>query len=158
MAKSYFIAFIVITCLMILLIGNFKIGLISMIPNLSPIIIALGVIGVTGIQLDLFTMMTGSIAIGLAVDDTIHFMHNFRRYHLDTGDVKQAVHQTLQSTGRAMLFTSLVLSTGFFIMIFSQMNNLKSFGFITGITILLALLADFLLAPALMAVIYKNKR
>ena len=89
-----------------------------MIPNLSPIIIALGVIGVTDIQLDLFTMMTGSIAIGLAVDDTIHFMHNFRRYHLDTGDVKLAVHQTLQSTGRAMLFTTLVLSTGFFIMIF----------------------------------------
>ncbi len=157
MAKSYLIAFIVITCLMILLIGDLKIGLVSMIPNLSPIVIAMGIIGVTNIPLDMFTMLVGSVAIGLAVDDTIHFMHNFRRYHYETGKVAEAVHMTLQTTGRAMLFTSMVLASGFFVLMLSKMHNLTNFGLLTGITIILALLADFLLAPALMTVIYGRK-
>ncbi|MCP3898258.1 MAG: Fis family transcriptional regulator, partial [Desulfobacteraceae bacterium] len=80
MMKSYIYAFIVITILMILLIGNTKIGLASMIPNIYPIIIMLGIMGWFDFPMDLFTMLVGSIAIGLAVDDTIHFMHNFRRY------------------------------------------------------------------------------
>ena len=79
MARSYVIALAVITILMIILIGRVRIGLLSMIPNLAPILLMLGVIGATNIPMDLFTMMVGSIAIGLAVDDTIHFMHNFRR-------------------------------------------------------------------------------
>jgi len=158
MAKSYVIAFVVITFFMILLIGNIRVGLVSMIPNLSPIIIALGIIGFTDIPLDMFTMLIGSIAIGLAVDDTIHFMHNFMRYRHETGDVRKAVHMTLQTTGRAMLFTSMVLSTGFFILMLSKMHNLQNFGLLTGIAIMLALIADFLLAPALMAVIYDNRK
>ncbi len=154
MGKSYLLAFGVITIMMILLIGNIKVGLVSMIPNLSPIIVAMGIIGFTDIPLDMFTMLIGSIAIGLAVDDTIHFMHNFRRYHYETGNVSEAVHLTLQTTGRALLFTSIVLSCGFFILMLSEMHNLTNFGFLTGITIIMALLADFLLAPALMALVY----
>jgi uncharacterized protein len=158
MAESYLVAFVVITLLMILLIGHLKIGLLSMIPNLAPIIVALGIIGFTDIPLDLFTMLVGSIAIGLAVDDTIHFFHSFRRYHYQTGDVRQAVHATLQTTGRAMLFTSLVLSCGFFILMFSDMHNLKNFGFITGVAIIMALLSDYLIAPALMEVVYRGRK
>ncbi len=158
MAESYLVAFVIITILMVLLIGHLKIGLLSMIPNLAPIIVALGIIGFTDIPLDLFTMLIGSIAIGLAVDDTIHFFHNFRRYHYQSEDVEHAVHHTLQTTGRAMLFTSMVLSSGFFILMFSEMHNLKNFGFITGVTIIMALLSDFLIAPALMEVVYREKK
>ncbi len=98
-------------------------------------------------------MMIGSIAIGLAVDDTIHFMHNFRRYYEETGDPKESVRRTLASTGQALLFTSLVLSGGFFIYMFASMTNLFYFGLLTGVTIIIAFLADVILAPALMVLI-----
>jgi len=155
MGKSYAIAAGVITIMMILLIGSLRIGLISMLPNLAPIIIIMGVMGLFRFPLDMFTMLIGSIAIGMVVDDTVHFMHNFRRYYNETGDVTEAVRQTLHTAGRAMLVTSVVLSIGFFVLMFASMNNVFYFGMLTGITILLALLADFLLAPALMAIFIK---
>ena len=153
MTRSYLIAFAVIVPLMIVLIGNFKIGLVSMIPNLAPIVIVLGIMGWLGFPLDAFTLLIGSIAIGLAVDDTIHFMHNFRRYYERSGEVIVAVRETLSSTGQALLFTSLVLSTGFFIFTLASLNNIFFFGLLTGLAILLAFLADLILAPALMAVV-----
>jgi predicted RND superfamily exporter protein len=157
MAESYMIAAAVITLMMILLIGNLRIGLVSMIPNLTPIILTLGLIGWFGMPLDLFTILIGSIAIGLAVDDTIHFMHNYRRYHHDTGDVDEAVRQTLLTTGRAMLVTTVVLSIGFFLYMFANLSNLQNFGLLTGFTIIMALLADFFLAPALMKELHKSR-
>lgn len=153
MGKSYLIAGVVITFMMIFLIGNIRIGLLAMIPNVMPIVIALGFMKVAGMPLDMFTMMIGSIAIGLAVDDTIHFFHNFRRYYHETGDVRDAVRQTLLTTGKAMLVTTAVLSIGFFIFMFASMSNIYNFGFLTGLAIILALVADFLLAPAMMALI-----
>lgn len=152
-SRSYLIAFVVITLMMILLIGNLKLGLASMLPNLAPIIIVMGFMWWVGIPLNMFTMLVGSIAIGLAVDDTIHFMHNFRRYYAETGDVRTAVHSTLHTTGRAMLVTSVVLAIGFYIFLFATLNNVIQFGILTGSTIILALLADFLLAPALMVLL-----
>ncbi len=155
-AQSYGIALVVITVLMMVLIGDLKLGLISMIPNLTPITCVVGFMGLASIQFDMFTMMIASIAIGLAVDDTIHFMYNFRKYFEQTGDVREAVHRTLQTAGRAMLTTSVVLSIGFFIFTLASMKNLLNFGLLTGIAILLALLADLILAPALMAFTIKG--
>jgi len=158
MSKSYIYALIVITILMIILIGRVRIGLLSMVPNLAPIIVTLGIMGWLKIPMDLFTMLVGNIAIGLAVDDTIHFMHNFRRYFEESGDAKFAVMETLHTTGKAMLVTSCVLSVGFFIFMFATMNNLIHFGFLTGLAIVLALLADYFIAPALMVVVNRPKR
>ena len=157
MAESYAIALVVITVLMILLIGGVRIGLLSMIPNIVPILLMLGVIGAFSLPMDLFTMMVASIAIGLAVDDTIHFMHNFRRYYETGGDPKAAVRQTLETTGRAMLVTSIVLSCGFFIFAFATMHNLINFGLLTAFTIIMALVADYLLGPAIMVLVNKPK-
>ena len=156
LAKSYVTALCVITVLMVLLIGRVRIGLLSMIPNLAPILLTLGIMGALSIPMDLFTMMVGSIAIGLAVDDTIHFMHNFRRYYEESGDPVRAVHNTMQTTGRAMLVTSIVLSIGFFIFTFASMNNLFNFGILTAFTITMALLSDYFIAPALMVAINKK--
>ena len=149
MARTYVVAFAIITPLMVILIGRVRIGLVAMIPNLTPIIITLGLMGWTGIPLDAFTLLVGSIAIGLAVDDTIHFMHHFRHYFEKTGSVSQGIRETLRSTGQALLYTSLVLSSGFFIYMLASMQNLFYFGLLTGLTILLAFLCDVILAPAL---------
>jgi predicted RND superfamily exporter protein len=156
LAQSYLTALVVITLLMMLLIGKVRIGLLSMIPNLTPILMMLGLIGATPLTLDLFTMMVASIAIGLAVDDTIHFMHNFRRYFESSGDPVQAVHETLHTTGRAMLVTTVVLAIGFFIYSFATMANIINFGLLTSFTIIMALLADYLIAPALMVVVHRK--
>lgn len=155
-AQSYGIALVVITLLMILLIGDLRLGLVSMIPNLGPIFMVLGIMGWCGIALDMFTMLIASIAIGLAVDDTVHFMYNFKRYYGKTGDVLEASKKTLHTAGRAMLTTSAVLSIGFFIFTFASMNNLFYFGILTGIAILLALVADLILAPALMTLFIRK--
>jgi predicted RND superfamily exporter protein len=106
----------------------------------------------------MFTMLIGAIAIGLAVDDTVHFLHNFRKYELLYNDVDKAIKQTLLTTGRAMVVTSIVLSSGFFVFMGASMNNIVNFGFLTGIAIIVALLADFFLVGAIMKVIVKNRR
>ncbi|MCK5070774.1 MAG: MMPL family transporter, partial [Desulfocapsa sp.] len=152
-AQSYGIALVVITLMMILLLGNFKMGIIAMIPNLGPILIVMGIMGWVGIPLDMFTMLIASVAIGLAVDDTVHFMYNFKRYYTESGDVRDAVGHTLHTAGRAMLTTSIVLSIGFFIFLFASMVNVFNFGLLTGMAIILALIGDFFLAPALMALV-----
>ena len=156
-AQSYGLAAIAITIMMILLIGSLKLGLISMMPSLLPIFIVLACVYLLGAPLDILTMLVGSIAIGLTVDDNVHFMHGFRRVYNETGDPEKAIVDTLLSTGRAMLITSIVLSTGFFIYTQSAMTNMRLFGLVTALCIILALLATFLLAPALMMLSNKNQ-
>ncbi len=153
-AQSYMIAALVITLMMILMIGSIKLGLVAMIPNFFPLLFVGGLMQLTNIPLDMFTMLTFSIALGLAVDDTVHFMHNFRRYHVTNDDVAEAVSHTLHTTGRAMLVTTVVLSVGFYLFLFSYMANIVNFGIVTGTAIVMALLADFFIAPALMSLLH----
>jgi len=157
LAKSYITALVVISILMVVLIGRLRIGLLSMVPNLAPILVTMGVIYLFKFPMDLFTMLVASIAIGLAVDDTIHFMHNYRRYYEQSKDPVDAVHRTLRSAGRAMLVTTIVLTIGFFVLAFSKLTNIRNFGILTGFTIIMALLADYLLAPALMVLVRSRK-
>ncbi len=147
--KSYSIALLVIAPLMILLIGSVRLGLLSLIPNLAAITMGMALMATLGIHFDMFTMMIGTIVIGIAVDDTIHFMHGFRRRYRETGDAPDAVQDTLLSTGRALFVTSMVLSCGFFVQLFGTLTGTKNVGLITGCTILAALLANLLLSPAL---------
>ena len=153
---SYLIAGTVITILMILLLGRLRIGLLSMIPNLLPIVLTLGFMGWFNIKLDMFTLLIGSIAIGLAVDDTIHVFHNFRKYHETTGNVKMAIDESLLTAGKAIFVTSLTLAIGFWIFMAASLNNLFAFGCLTGITLMTAFVADIILAPALLTVMYSK--
>ncbi len=154
--KSYIIAFVLIAISMMFIMGDVRLGLIAMIPNLTPIIMGLSVMYLFHIPLDMFTLLIGSIAIGLAVDDTIHFLHNFRRYYHDSHDATLAVEQTFYTTGKAMVITTIVLSLGFFAYMAGTMESVQNFGFLTGSVIIFALLADLLLAPALMVLIAKK--
>ena len=154
--QSYFMAAIAISFMMMLILGSVRIGLLSMIPNIAPIIMGLLLMATAKIPLDMFTLLIGSIAIGLVVDDTIHFMHNFKRYYLESGDSSQAIEQTFLTTGKAMLITSVVLSLGFFAYLAANMISVQNFGLLTASVIIFALLSDLILAPALMIVAAKK--
>ncbi|MFK7895905.1 MAG: RND family transporter [Myxococcota bacterium] len=157
MARSYAFAIAVITPLMMILLGSLRQGLVSMVPNLLPILSVLGVMGWMGMALDTTTMMIGALVIGIAVDDTIHFMHKFRRYYEVSGDLEEAVAETLRTTGSALLFTSLVLMAGFAIFGFSEMSNIRTFGLFAAFSAGVAFLADLLVAPALLSVVERYR-
>jgi predicted RND superfamily exporter protein len=156
MGRSYVLAFLAVTPLMMLLLGSLRLGLLAMIPNLLPIIAVLGIMGAVGLPLDLFSLLTGSIVLGLAVDDTIHFTSGFGRDLAETGDAVGAVHRTLQTTGQAMFFTTLILCCGFAAFAFAYMRNGVVFGSVTAIALGIALLADVVLAPALFVLASKK--
>jgi predicted RND superfamily exporter protein len=153
---SYIIAFVMITLMMIFIMGSVRIGLLSMIPNLAPIIIGISFMYFYNIPLDMFTLLIGSIAIGIAVDDTIHFFHNYQRYYRQSFDIHESIKNTFLTAGKAMVITTVVLVCSFLIYLFATMGSVKNFGVLTGFVIFMALVADLLLAPALMALISKR--
>ena len=149
MARSYAIAFGVIGLLMLLLVGDLKLGLLSMLPNLTPVLLILGLMGWFGAALDISSMLVGGILIGVVVDDTIHFAHNFARYRLESGCARDAIQRTLETTGRAMLVTSILLSVGFFAFTGATLSNIAAFGVLCGTGVIFAFFADVVMFPAL---------
>jgi len=158
MAKSYVACFSIICLMMILLVGNLRIGLVSMIPNLLPIVFVMGVIGFVGSPLDITTMMVCTIALGVIVDDTVHFIYNFNKYYDKMGDAVLAIQETFLGTGRAILVTSIILTSAYFAGLICVMKNIGRFGFYTALVIAVALIADFIVTPALMVLIKGNRK
>ena len=157
MATSYVVAFILIAIMMVILLGSFRIGLISMVPNILPIIMTIGFMSMVNMPLDMFTMLVGAIVIGLSVDDTVHFFHNFAKYHHRGLGVKEAVEKTMVGTGRALVATSVVLSLGFYVYMFASLTNLINFGILAGGAITIALFSNIILGPALLTLTTKDK-
>ena len=157
MATSYVVAFILIAIMMVILLGSVKIGLTSMIPNVLPIILTLGFMSMVNMPLDMFTMLVGAIVIGLSVDDTVHFFHNFSKYHHRGYSTKEALEQTMIGTGRALVATTIVLSLGFYVYMFASLTNLINFGILAGGAITIALISNIILGPALLTLITKDK-
>jgi len=153
LSRTYGIAFAVITPFMMLLLGSVRTGLISMLPAVGSILVTLGAMYWFSMPLDGFTLLVGSIALGLAVDDTIHFMHNYARARAEGQDVESSIQTTLESTGQALFFTSLVLAAGFLVYTQAQLNLLTNFGFLTALAITLAFVANVTLAPALVTAV-----
>jgi predicted RND superfamily exporter protein len=142
---------------MLLINRSIKKGVLSMIPNLLPIISVLGLMGYLQIPLDTFTIMVGSIALGLIVDDTIHFFHQFDKNYKDTNDIPLSITKTVNITGRPILLTSLVLMIGFIMYTQSSMNNIQSFGIMMNVAVLYALFADVFISPALVTLIHRKE-
>ena len=155
--ESYIIAFGVIAILMVIFLGSFKLGLLSMLPNLTPIMFGIAFMVAFDMPLDMFTILIGAIAIGMVVDDTVHFLHNFSRYYSQTNDVDESILLTINSTGRAIFITSIVLSSGFLVFMFASMTNLFNFGLIMGVVVIVAMVADLVLVGAMMKLIVKPK-
>ena len=156
-AFSYTLAFLLVAVMMVLLLRNLRFGLVAMVPNVFPVAMILAAMYWFNIPLDMFTLLVGTIAIGLAVDDTIHFMHNFKAEREKGATTEQAITNTLLGAGRAMTITTTALVIGFMVFTLSSMSNLQYFGMLTAACILLALVADFIVAPALMVLMNKGK-
>ncbi|MBW2363120.1 MAG: MMPL family transporter [Deltaproteobacteria bacterium] len=156
--RSYVMAFLLITPLMIFFIGSLRTGLVSMAPNLMPIVIVMGVMGWSGVPLDMFTVLIAGIALGLVVDDTLHILHGFRRDYEESGDVEGATARTMQSTGRALFFTTVVLTCAFSIYGFASAATVVNFGILTALAVFLAFILDLFLTPALLALVYRERR
>jgi len=155
--RSYGLAFVLVTPFMMVLLRSVRRGLLSMIPNLLPLIATLGAMGALGVPLDVTTLMLGGIILGLAVDDTIHFMYGFQRSVGRSGDVEAAVTETLETTGAALLATSLVLAAGFLVFFMGELENVAHFGVLAAAATLVAFLADVLLAPAMLALLLRRR-
>jgi len=155
--KSYITALLVITPLMVLLIGALGQGMLAMIPNLLPVLLTLGLMGWMDIPIDMSSMLVGGIIIGLAVDDTIHFMHRFRGAYAETREVESAIHRSLESAGAAILCTTLILGAGFVVMEFAYMRNASQFGQLACFATVAAFAADVLVAPALLVIVGRRR-
>jgi predicted RND superfamily exporter protein len=143
------IAFSIITLLMIALFRSVKIGLISMVPNLAPVLLALGAMGWLGISLDYTKATIASICLGISVDDTIHLMTRFHHEFERRGNYEAALRAALRDVGRALVITSIALVFGFSALAFSELRSQATFGMLLSSSLVAALVADFFFMPAL---------
>lgn len=156
--NSYLLSLGVIALMMAFLLQSIRDGLFSLLPNMLPVTIVLAGMWLLGIHLDLFTMLVVSIAMGLVVDDTIHFMAHFRRHFAFSGNAEEAARQALRDTGRAMVISTTVLVTGIQFLYLSELHSVGVFGSLTAAVMIFGLVADFLVAPAVMIWLYRNHR
>ncbi len=148
--KSFAITIGLIFGLMVFLFLSAKVGFIALIPNCFPIIITFGLMGWLGIDLSLATSLIASIAIGLAVDDTIHYLVRYNREFKKDLDKDRALRDTVLGVGKPIIFTTLCITLGFSILLFSQFEPTAVFGFLMVITLLAAFVGDLILLPSLM--------
>ncbi len=147
--QGFLIAFGVIAQMLCAVFRSLLVGLIAMLPNLSPVVLTLGMMGWLGIPLDYNKIFIAAVSIGIAVDDTIHLVSRYHHEFERSGDYRQALRASMQDVGRALFITSVALVLGFLCLTLSVMARSITFGVLLAITILVALLADFLLMPAL---------
>lgn len=152
LAYSFIVAFAVIFFSLALLFKSLKLAVISIIPNLLPLLAAAGFMGLTGIKLRPTTAMIFAVAFGIAVDDTIHFLARFRQeFHKNGGHYRPAIALTLLTTGRAIISTTVVLMFGFSVLMFSDFVPQFQFGLLASLILLVALLSSITLLPVLIA-------
>jgi predicted RND superfamily exporter protein len=148
--QSLAITLVLVFDVMFFLFLSLKTGLIAMVPNLFPIIMNFGLMGWLGMELSAATSLIAAIAIGLAVDDTIHYMFRCNRELRHGRDREKALKNTLGHVGRPIVFTTISISLGFSVLLFSSFEPTSAFGLMMVITMFSALVGDLLLLPALM--------
>ena len=151
--KSFFIAFSIIFLMMIAVCRNLWLAILSMIPNLFPIIVTLGVMGWFGIPLDVATTMIASVTIGIAVDDTIHFVSWLRRNSAAGMDTSAAIVRTFADVGKPIVITTFLLFSGFMVLVLGSIIPTKMFGILTAISMVFALIGDFFVLPPLILIL-----
>jgi uncharacterized protein len=144
------LAFVLVFIAIGVLIRSWRMTLVTFPVNLFPVLLVFGVMGWTGIPLDIATATVGAIVLGIAVDDTIHFLVRYRRERRHGVNHVAAVAITAGETGRALVFTTLVLAIGFGVMMASGSASVAAFGFVTMVAVLGALTADLALLPVLL--------
>lgn len=147
---SLSVALVVISILMAFLFRSAALTFISLAPNMIPLLIVGGAMGFAGITLKPSTALIFSLAFGIAVDDTIHFLAKYRIHRWEGMERDDAVRKTLGETGKAILFTSLVLMGGFLVFTLSSFGGTVTMGALTALTLGVALIANLFLLPALL--------
>lgn len=148
---SLLLAVVLIALFMAYMFRSTKMIVISLIPNLLPLIITAGVMGYTGIPLKPSTILVFSIAFGISVDDTIHFLAKYRQELIDSDwKIKRSVYAALKETGISMFYTSVVLFFGFIVFMSSNFGGTRALGGLVAVTLMFAMLANLVLLPSLL--------
>lgn len=148
---SLCIAIVIIALLMAVLFRSFKMVLISLIPNFIPLLTTAAIMGLTGIPIKPSTVLIFSIAFGISVDDTIHFLAKFRQELKDKSKtISECVINALRETGLSMFYTSIVLFFGFNMFSLSQFGGTSALGMLVSLTLLVAMITNLLLLPSLL--------
>ncbi|MCW3120675.1 MAG: putative exporter of the superfamily protein [Flavipsychrobacter sp.] len=148
---SLILAFLIIFGCMIALFRSWRILLMSIVVNIVPLLITAGLMGWMGIRIKPSTVLVFSVALGITIDVTIRFLVNFKQElsrHDDS--IADTVHRTIHDTGLSIIYTSLILIAGFGVFVLSQFDGTKSLGYLTSITLLLAMVTNLTLLPALL--------
>ncbi|HRF91447.1 MAG TPA: MMPL family transporter, partial [Desulfobacter postgatei] len=153
---SLTITAVIIILIIFFVLRSFPLGMLSILPNLFPIVLNFGIMGLFNIPLNTATSLISTIAVSIAVDDTIHFLTEFKTHLVWGADIRQAVFNTLQVKGRAIILSSLILAMGFGVMVFSRFVPTMNFGALSAVIMILALLGDTLLLPA-SAIIFSSR-
>lgn len=143
------LAVVITTLIIAAFMGSWRLAILSLLPNVFPLILIAGLMGLAGIPLKVSTSLIFTIAYGIAVDDTIHFLNSYRMNLKKLGNKHEAVRQTLTHMWQPLLYTSMVLLSGFLIFTLSAFPSISILGYLVSGSLLAALLADLLFLPAL---------
>ena len=132
-----------------ILFKSWRIALLAMFPNVLPVAVVLGLMGWAGIPLDMMTITVAAIGVGIAVDNTIHYLHRFKEEFASDGNYPAAMHRCHGSIGHAMFYTSFVITAGLFMLALSNFIPTVYFGLLTGLVMIIALVADLMVLPAI---------
>ena len=158
LVRSFGTAFLSVLVMMMLLLRHPGLGLISMVPNLVPIALIMGFMGFAGIPLDLTNLLIASIVVGVAVDNTVHYMYQWREEAWNAGNGTEAgIGYALAHAGRALVATGVILGLGFGVYMTSSMLNIRRFGMLVGAACVFALLTNLILVPALLRLIFRDR-
>jgi hypothetical protein len=158
LTESMFIAFALISLMMAFLFFDVKMILISVIPNIIPMIITAGIMGLFDIRMKISTAVIFSISFGITIDSTIHYLSKFKQEIATSGiSVLDAVIKSIKEAGVSMIYTGLVLICGFGIFIFSEFGGTIALGVLTCLTLFFALLTNMILLPTLLVTFVKKK-
>jgi predicted RND superfamily exporter protein len=144
------VVFLVIVGMFLIQFRSLRLALIAIVPNLLSAAAVLGLMGLMNIPLDIMTITIAAITIGIAVDDTIHYIHRYSDELRIDGDPLAAVKRTHDSVGRAMYYTSITIITGFSILALSNFNPTIYFGLFTGLAMIVAMFANLTLLALLL--------
>ena len=153
--QSMLLAFFIISVIMSLLFKNFKMVIISLIPNLIPLIFAGGIMGFFGIPLKPSSALVFSIVFGISVDYSIHFLAKFNN-ELINNSIENSITNTIKQTGKSMIFTSFILFFGFIIFAFSNFGGTIVLGVLTSVILFVAMITNLTLLPSIILRFYKN--
>jgi hypothetical protein len=153
---SISIAILIISLIMALLFRSWKMVLVSLIPNFIPLLFTAGVMGIFGIPIKPSTMLVFSIAFGISVDDTIHYLAKYRQELMHgQWDIRGCALRALRESGMSMIYTSVVLFFGFIIFTFSSFGGTIALGLLVSLTLLVAMITNLVVLPSLLLSLHK---